>query len=251
MNDFTADIDMNKLPKHVAIIMDGNGRWAKKRNQQRIYGHQQGASSVRNVCEIAAEIGVKYLTLYTFSKENWARPKEEVDALMQMLLYHLINEEQTFMTNQIRLQTIGDIEGLSQETKQALLTMIDKTKNNTRMTLVLALNYSAKWEIVEMVKNISKEVKNNQMEISDIDENTISSFLSTKNMPDVDLLIRTSGEERISNFMLWQIAYAELYFTNVLWPDFSKKDFCQAIVDYQKRERRYGKTTEQIITNEK
>ncbi len=246
MNDFTLNIDKNKLPQHVAIIMDGNGRWAKQRNQQRFYGHQQGVNSVRNVCEIATEIGIKYLTLYTFSKENWARPKEEVDALMQMLLYHIINEEQTFMTNQIRLQTIGDIDGLAQETKQALLTMMDKTKNNTKMTLVLALNYSAKWEIVEMVKGISKKVKDDQINISDIDENMVSSFLTTKNMPDVDLLIRTSGEERISNFMLWQIAYAELYFTDVLWPDFSKQDFCQAIADYQKRERRYGKTTEQI-----
>ena len=247
MEDIFVDINMNKLPKHVAIIMDGNGRWAKKRNEQRIYGHQRGVQTVKDICEVEAKMGIKYLTLYTFSKENWSRPEDEVNALMQMLLYYLSNEEDMFMTNRIKLQTIGDVEGLPEETKQALLTMTDKTKNNTGLNLILALNYSAKWEIVKMVKDISQNVLNKQINIVDVDERTISAYLCTKNMPDVDLLIRTSGEKRISNFMLWQIAYAELYFTDVLWPDFSQKDFCDAMKDYQKRERRYGKTSDQIV----
>ncbi|MDO5760034.1 MAG: isoprenyl transferase [Bacteroidota bacterium] len=246
MEDLINKIDKNKLPSHVAIIMDGNGRWAKQRNKERVYGHQHGAQSVRNICEIAAEIGVKYLTLYTFSKENWARPKQEVDALMQMLIYYLNHEEKTFMDNQIRLTTIGDTSELSIETQEALTTMMDKTKNNKKMTLVLALNYSSKWELVQMVKRISEDILANKIKVLDIDEDTLANNLCTKDMPDVDLLIRTSGEERISNFMLWQIAYSELYFTDILWPDFSKKDFCEAILDYQKRERRYGKTSEQI-----
>ncbi|MBR1770034.1 MAG: isoprenyl transferase [Bacteroidales bacterium] len=235
-------IDRNNLPQHVAIIMDGNGRWAKKQNKERIYGHQHGVVSVRNVCEASAELGIKYLTLYTFSKENWARPKEEVDALMKMLVYTIGKEEKTLMDNNIRLQTIGDTQELSEETSSALLSMIDKTKSNSGMTLVLALNYSSKWEITEAIKQMLRA----NIPAEEVSEETLSSYLCTKDMPDVDLLIRTSGEERISNFLLWQIAYAELYFTPVLWPDFSKEDFYSAIVSYQSRQRRFGKTGEQV-----
>lgn len=239
-------IDEQRIPTHVAVIMDGNGRWAKKQNKDRIYGHQHGVDSVRNVCEIATELGVKYLTLYTFSKENWLRPKEEVDALMKMLVYTIAQEEKTLMDNDIRLETIGDTSELSKEAKEALLGMIEKTKNNKGMTLILALNYSARWEIIEMTKQISSLVEQKKLNIEDINEDMVSKHLTTKDIPDVDLLIRTSGEERISNFLLWQIAYSELYFTSVLWPDFSKQDFIDAIVNYQSRERRFGKTSEQI-----
>src|SRR5574344_346530 len=202
--------------------MDGNGRWAKKQHKERIYGHQHGVDAVRAVTEASAELGIKYLTLYTFSKENWNRPKEEVDALMKMLVYTISQEEKTLMDNNIKLETIGDLSEINQETKDALLKTIDNTKNNTRMTLILALNYSSRWEIVKGVKEISKQVKDNKLNIDEIDEKTISNHLTTKNYPDPDLLIRTSGEYRISNYLLWQLAYSELYFTDVLWPDFNK-----------------------------
>lgn len=244
---YSNTIDKDRLPVHVAIIMDGNGRWAKKQNKERIFGHQHGVESVRNVCEASAQLGIKYLTLYTFSKENWNRPKQEVEALMNMLVYTIGKEEKTLMDNNIRLQTIGDIDQLSKETHGALVSMMDKTRNNSGMTLILALNYSAKWEIVQMTRRVATLVKQNKIEEKEIDENTVSQNLCTKDIPDVDLLIRTSGEERISNFMLWQIAYAELYFTDVLWPDFSKEDYYKAIVDYQSRERRYGRTSQQIL----
>ena len=245
-SNYKENIDKNNLPKHIAIIMDGNGRWAKKQGKERIYGHQNGVQSVRNVCEACAELGVEYLTLYTFSKENWNRPKEEVEALMKMLVYTIAQEEKTLMDNGVKLDTIGDTMELSEETRDALLGMIEKTKDNKRMTLVLALNYSARWEIVEMVKQIASKIKADEIKQEEIDETLVSNHLTTKGMPDVDLLVRTSGEYRISNYLLWQIAYAELYFTDVLWPDFTKEELYKAIYDYQHRERRFGKTSEQL-----
>ncbi len=246
MQDFKSQINKDKLPKHIAIIMDGNGRWAKKQGKQRIFGHQNGVSAVRNVCEACAELGVNFLTLYTFSKENWNRPQQEVEALMHMLVTTIANEEKTLMDNNIRLQTIGDDGQLPKDTRQALDYIKQKTLHNNRMSLVLALNYSSRWEIVQATKHIAQRVLNKEISIDDIDQQMFAQALTTKDMPDVDLLIRTSGEIRISNYLLWQIAYSELYFTDVLWPDFSKEDLYKAIVDYQHRERRYGKTSEQI-----
>ncbi|MBR1773950.1 MAG: isoprenyl transferase [Bacteroidales bacterium] len=239
-------INKDRLPVHIAIIMDGNGRWAKKQNKERIFGHQNGVNAVRNVCEAGAELGIGYLTLYTFSKENWNRPKEEVDALMKMLVVTIGNEEKTLMDNNIRLQTIGDTLELNNDTRTALLNLIEKTSKNTGMTLVLALNYSSRWEITKAVKEIAKDFSENKINEKDIDEKLVSSYLTTKDMPDPDLLIRTSGELRISNYLLWQIAYSELYFSDVLWPDYSKEDLYKAIIDYQKRERRFGKTSAQV-----
>ncbi|MDR1725578.1 MAG: isoprenyl transferase [Bacteroidales bacterium] len=240
------NIIKNKLPSHVAIIMDGNGRWAKQKGQERIFGHQNGVTAVRNVTEAAAETGIKILTLYTFSTENWNRPKEEIDALMSMLVHTIAQEEKTLMNNDIALQTIGNIDYLPLKTKEALFNIIEKTKNNKRMTLVLALNYSSRWEITKAVKDICMDVSNDKLKLNDITQQTISNYLCTKNYPDPDLLIRTSGEYRLSNYLLWQIAYTELYFTDILWPDFSKEDFYKAIIDFQKRERRFGKTSEQV-----
>ena len=239
-------IDTKKIPKHVAIIMDGNGRWAQKRRLSRINGHKNGVKSVRDVVEASAELGVKALTLYTFSTENWSRPKMEVDVLMSLLVNSLKNELETLQKNQVKLQTIGNIERLPQKARKELKEVIEKTKNNTGLTLTLALNYGAKEEIVNAVKIISKKIVNNELEIEEIDEKIINSHLYTFTLPVVDFLIRTSGEKRISNFLLWQIAYAELYFTDVLWPDFRKEDFYEAILNYQRRERRFGKTSEQI-----
>ena len=239
-------IDTKKIPKHVAIIMDGNGRWAQKRRLSRINGHKNGVKSVRDVVEASAELGVKALTLYTFSTENWSRPKMEVDVLMSLLVNSLKNELETLQKNQVKLQTIGNIERLPQKARKELKEVIEKTKNNTGLTLTLALNYGAKEEIVNAVKIISKKIVNNELEIEEIDEKIINSHLYTFTLPVVDFLIRTSGEKRISNFLLWQIAYAELHFTDVLWPDFGKEDFYEAILNYQRRERRFGKTSEQI-----
>ena len=246
MEDYKLRINKDNLPKHISVIMDGNGRWAKKQGKERIFGHQNGINSVRNICEACAELGIKLLTLYTFSKENWKRPKSEVDALMNMLVVTIGNEEKTLMDNNIKLETIGDYAELSQKTQDALNEIKQKTKNNSGMTLVLALNYSSRWEIVEATKHIANLVKNNKLSVEDIDENIFAKSLQTKDMDDVDLLIRTSGELRISNYLLWQIAYSELYFTDVLWPDFSKQDLYKAIVDYQHRERRFGKISEQV-----
>ena len=246
MNSLKDAINKNNLPSHIAIIMDGNGRWAKKQNKERIYGHQNGVTAVRNVCEAGAELGIKYLTLYTFSKENWNRPKEEVEALMNMLVVTIGNEEKTLMDNNIRLQTIGDTEELSDDTKNALFALIEKTSRNSGMTLVLALNYSSRWEITQAVKKAAGDAIKGIINVKDINEEVFSSYLTTKDMPDPDLLIRTSGELRISNYLLWQIAYSELYFTDVLWPDYSKEDLYKAIIDYQNRERRFGKTSAQI-----
>jgi len=243
------NIDKNQLPKHVAIIMDGNGRWAKKQGKPRVFGHKNGVKSVQEIVEAAAELGINTLTLYTFSTENWNRPKQEVDVLMGLLVKSLRKELKTLTKNNIKLQTIGKINELPIKVVNELNEVIEKTKNNSRLTLNLALNYSAKEEIVNAIKNISKKVVNKAISIEEIDENIINNHLYTVTLPDVDFLIRTSGEKRISNFMLWQIAYAELYFTDVLWPDFRKEDFFQAIAEYQHRERRFGKTSEQIKNN--
>ncbi|MCP4552172.1 MAG: isoprenyl transferase [Bacteroidetes bacterium] len=240
-------IYLDKLPQHIAIIMDGNGRWAKMHGKQRIFGHQNGVTAVRETTEAAAELGVKFLTVYAFSTENWNRPKFEVDALMRLLVESIEKETPTLNENNIRLNAIGDIKSLHKKNYNQLIKTIKATADNDRMTLTLALSYSARWEIVETVKSIAEKVKNNQLNLADIDHQLFSSHLNTASMPDPELLIRTSGERRISNFLLWQIAYAELYFTQTLWPDFRKEDLYEAIIDYQSRERRFGKTSEQIL----
>lgn len=239
-------INTSELPKHIAIIMDGNGRWAKEHGKARIFGHKHGVRSVRDVVEGAGEIGLKYLTLYAFSTENWNRPKVEVAALMQLLVNTISNEVAELNKNNVRLLTIGDINSLPGNCERELKKAIDETKNNTGLTLVLALSYSSKWEITEAVKKISEKVQNGQIEIKDITSQTIDEHLQTSEIPDPELLIRTSGEFRISNYLLWQIAYSELYFTDKLWPDFSKEDLFSAILDFQKRERRFGLTSEQL-----
>jgi len=240
-------INTQKLPSHVAIIMDGNGRWAKKRGLSRIFGHQHAINSVKEVTEAAAELGVKYLTLYTFSTENWDRPLDEVNALMDLFVKSIERETPTLKKNNIRLAAIGDFSRLPQSVYNRMQSCVEETKENTRMTLVLALSYSSRWEITNAVKEIANQVLSGDLKVADIDEVKISSCLTTANIPDPDLLIRTSGELRISNFLLWQIAYSELYFTPVNWPDFSKNDFYEAILSYQSRERRFGKTGEQIV----
>lgn len=239
-------IDISRLPKHVAIIMDGNGRWAKKQGKERYYGHQVGVQSVKKVAEAAAELGVEYITLYAFSTENWNRPKEEVDAIMALLIEAIAQETPTLMKNNIKLEVIGDIAQMAKENQEALKNVIEKTKDNSRMTMVLALSYSSRWEITNAVKEIAIKVANNELKPEDITQETISCHLNTKKYPDPDLLIRTSGEYRISNYLLWQIAYSELYFTNTLWPEFDKESFYEAIIDFQSRERRFGKTSEQV-----
>ncbi|MGV9004970.1 isoprenyl transferase [Flavobacterium sp.] len=239
-------IDTDRLPKHLAIIMDGNGRWAKKQGLLRALGHERGTKSVKVTVETCAKLGIENLTLYAFSTENWNRPKLEVDTLMKLLISSLKKELETLQKNNICLNTIGNIELLPSKAKNELLTVIEKTKNNTRMTLTLALSYGAREELLNAIKKISDKVKNNIISIDSIDESIINQHLYTHNLPDVDLVIRTSGEHRISNFLLWQIAYAEFYFTDVLWPDFKEDDLYEAIISYQKRERRFGKTSEQI-----
>ncbi|MDR1006904.1 MAG: isoprenyl transferase [Bacteroidales bacterium] len=236
----------NEIPKHIAIIMDGNGRWAKQKGKERIFGHQNGVSAVRNVTEAAAEIGVKVLTLYTFSTENWNRPKDEIDALMSMLVHTIAQEEKTLMDNDIALQTIGDTAALPEQTRAALAEIKKTTRNNKRMILVLALNYSSRWEITKAIKDIAADVEHGKLHSADITEGKVNQYLETKDYPEPDLLIRTSGEYRLSNYLLWQMAYTELYFTDVLWPDFSKENFYEAIVNFQQRERRFGKTSEQL-----
>ena len=240
------NINTNNLPKHIAIIMDGNGRWAKKQGFLRAFGHENGAKSVRMTVETCARLGVENVTLFAFSTENWNRPKLEVDTLMKLLVKSLKKELKTLLDNNIKLNTIGDIDMLPISTQKKLQEVIELTKNNTRLTMTVALSYGSRAEIVAAVKNICEKVKNNIISIDTIDESIINEHLYTHNLPDVDLLIRTSGEHRISNFLLWQIAYSELYFTDVLWPDFKEDDLYQAIISYQKRERRFGKTSEQI-----
>jgi undecaprenyl diphosphate synthase len=240
-------INLEKLPNHIAVIMDGNGRWAKTQGKPRVFGHKNGVTSVREVTEAAAELGINYLTLYAFSTENWSRPSFEVNALMTLLVETVKSELKTLNKNNIRLQAIGDLSKLPTKTYKTLLEGIELTKDNTRMTLVLALNYSSRWEIVEATKKIALDVQNGILKVDDIDAALFSSNLTTKDIPDPELMIRTSGEHRISNYLLWQAAYAEFYFTPVLWPDFRKDDFYQAIIDFQGRERRFGKTSEQLV----
>ncbi|PRZ25056.1 isoprenyl transferase [Flavobacterium granuli] len=240
------NINKNKLPRHLAIIMDGNGRWAKQQGFLRTIGHESGSKSVKEIIKTSAKLGIEFLTLYAFSTENWNRPKIEVDTLMKILIRSLKKELPTLEQNNIRLNTIGNLEKLPQSAQKELLDVIEKTKNNTHMTLTLALSYGAREEMVSAIKEISNKVKNNIISIDSIDDSIINEHLYTHDLPDVDLLIRTSGEHRISNFLLWQIAYAELYFTDILWPDFKEQDLYEAIVSYQKRERRFGKTSEQI-----
>jgi len=240
------NINKDNLPKHLAIIMDGNGRWAKKQGLMRAFGHENGTKSVRTTVECCAKLGIENLTLYAFSTENWNRPKLEVDTLMKLLINSLKNELKTLVENNIRLNTIGNLEKLPKSAQKELSEVINKTKDNTRMTLTLALSYGSREELISAIKNISSKVKNNIISTDAIDESIINQHLYTQNLPDVDLLIRTSGEHRISNFLLWQIAYAELYFTDVLWPDFTEQNLYEAIISYQKRERRFGKTSEQI-----
>lgn len=236
----------NRLPRHVAIIMDGNGRWAQRQGEQRIFGHQHGVRAVRDTTEAAAELGVKFLTLYAFSTENWNRPKAEVDALMELLIQTIHAETATLNKNNIRLLAIGDLQSLPGNCYQQLQEAIAATAANTQMSLVLALSYSSKWELLEAVKRISREVKEGKLDASAINDELFSSYLTTAGIPDPELLIRTSGEYRISNFLLWQIAYSELYFTDKLWPEFSKEDFYAALIDYQQRERRFGLVSEQL-----
>jgi len=241
-----ARIDLDRLPKHVAVIMDGNGRWAQSQGQPRVFGHRNGVKAVDQTTEAATELGIKYLTLYAFSTENWGRPKSEVDALMELLVETIKLEVPKLQKNNIRLQAIGNLLNLPKHSRETLQEAIEATANNDRMTLVLALNYSAKWEIIEAVRSIANRAREGHITPSSIDEDTFTEALSTKGMPDPELLIRTSGEARISNFLLWQLAYAELHFTPTFWPDFRKEHFYQAILDFQDRERRFGKTSAQI-----
>jgi len=238
------------IPQHIAIIMDGNGRWAKKQGKIRTAGHEAGTKSVRKIVEESVRLNIKYLTLYTFSTENWNRPKYEINALMQILANSLNKEEPTLNKNNIRLHAIGHLDQLKKDIKKQLMQVIDNTSKNDGLNLVLALSYSAKWEIIEAVKTIAEDVKQNKLKSNDITKDLFKDYLCTKNIPDPDLLIRTGGEQRISNFLLWQIAYSELYFTPCLWPDFDEKALKEAIIDYQNRERRFGKTSEQLIHNE-
>ena len=239
-------IDLDNVPKHIAIIMDGNGRWAKEKGLPRIAGHREGINSVRDITKICGKIGVKYLTLYTFSTENWNRPKKEVKALMALLLSTIKSEIKELHKNNVKFSTIGNISLLPEGTINGIKEGIDLTINNTGLNLILALNYGSRQEILEAVRNISDEIKKGELDNTSIDENVFSSFLDTKNYPDPDLLIRTSGELRISNFLLWQCAYTEMYLTNTYWPAFREEDLFKAILDFQDRERRFGKTSEQI-----
>tara|TARA_B110000503_G_scaffold23217_1_gene36211 strand:+ start:5488 stop:6207 length:720 start_codon:yes stop_codon:yes gene_type:complete len=239
---------MKKLPEHVAIIMDGNGRWANQRGKQRGMGHKKGASAVREIIEEAADNGIKYLTLFTFSTENWSRPEDEVGILMHLLLSSLKKEFNRLNNNNIKLKSIGDLEGLPHLVREELNYVVEKTKDNTGLTLTLALNYGAKEELTNAMRTIANKVKNSIISPEKVDQSMINEHLYSHYLPAVDLLIRTSGEERISNFLLWHIAYAELYFTTTLWPDFSKEDLKKALINYGKRERRFGKTSEQLTT---
>ena len=245
--NFKKQIDTERLPRHIAIIMDGNGRWAKQKGKLRIFGHQNGVKAVRDTVEGAAEIGIEYLTLFAFSTENWNRPKAEINALMTLLVSTINKETKTLNDNNIRLQAIGDLRSLPKNCCTELMEAIEKTSKNKKMTLVLALSYSSKWEIVNAVKKIAEKIQKKEISAEEIDENLFESELCTAGMPEPELMIRTSGEHRISNYLLWQLAYAELYFTEKLWPDFRRDDLFEAIVDFQKRERRFGKISEQLI----
>lgn len=239
-------IDKNRLPKHIAIIMDGNGRWAKQRNLDRAFGHKEGVSAVRRALEAAVKAGISYLTLYTFSTENWKRPEEEVRALMALMIQAVANETPDLIKNNVRVKVIGDTDRLPTDTQKALDHCLDSTSVCTGTTVVLALSYSSKWELTKAVKDITNDIESGKLDKESISEELIGSYLQTKDFPDPDILIRTGGELRISNFLLWQIAYSELYFTDQLWPDFNEESLFQSIVDFQNRERRFGKTSEQI-----
>ena len=240
------NIHIDHLPQHIAIIMDGNGRWAKQKGKLRVFGHEKGSKAVKEAVEACAELGVKNLTLYAFSTENWNRPKLEVQTLMKLLISSLKKEIKTLQKNNIKLNAIGDLKALPEKVYKELIDVINLTKSNDKLTLTLALSYGSRAELINTIKEISIKVKNNIISPEKIDESVINEHLYTRNLPDVDLLIRTSGEQRISNFLLWQIAYAELYFTNIFWPDFTKYHLYEAIINYQKRERRFGKTSEQL-----
>lgn len=240
------NIDPLRVPQHVAIIMDGNGRWAKQKGHMRIFGHRHGVKAVRASIEAAAEVGVKYLTMYAFSTENWTRPQQEINDLMELLVSTIEDELPTLMKNRIRLETVGNIQQLPTKCQEQLKKTKAKTAENDRLTLILALSYSGRGDIIEAVKKVARQVEDGKLKVGEIDEQSLNRALSTADYPHPDLLIRSSGEQRISNFLMWEIAYSELYFTPVLWPDFTKDDFYRAIVDYQGRERRFGKTSEQI-----
>lgn len=242
-------IDLTRVPQHIAIIMDGNGRWAQKQGQERLFGHSFGVDSVRDTVKGARELGVKYLTMYAFSTENWGRPKEEVDGLMELMVNTIVKELPDLMAQGIRIHGIGNLQELPENCQRELLHAIDETKNNTNLHLILALNYSSKWELTEATKKIAKAVQQGALLVDEITEKTISEYLNTQPFPDPELLIRTSGEQRLSNYLLWQLAYAEFYFTEVLWPDFNQEELFKAVWDYQQRERRFGKTSAQL-TNE-
>ncbi len=246
MQSLKESIDMQRLPRHIAIIMDGNGRWAKEKGQDRLYGHFHGVESVRDIVEGCAELGVEYLTLYAFSTENWDRPQTEVTGLMELLVETIRKETETLNKNNIKLHVIGDMGMLPDYAKKALQESLDITGRNTGLNLVMALSYSSRWELLEAVKQIARDVKDGKIEVESISQYTIQQYLSTKEFPDPELMVRTSGEYRISNFLLYQLAYAELYFTNVRWPDFRKENLYEAIIDFQNRERRFGKTGDQI-----
>ena len=246
MSQLKQQINTERLPQNIAIIMDGNGRWAKIHGLERYIGHQYGVSSVREITEASAELGLKYLTLYAFSTENWNRPKEEVDAIMTLLIDTIEKETPVLMKNNVRLLAIGNLTQLPEDARRKFTACIECTAHNTGLSLVLALSYSSRWEITDAMKTAVRLAQKGELTAEDINEQTVNSLLTTANIPDPDLLIRTSGEMRISNFLLWQLAYSELYFTDTLWPDFNKEEFYKAIIDYQHRERRFGKTGEQI-----
>ncbi|MDD2488422.1 MAG: isoprenyl transferase [Bacteroidales bacterium] len=239
-------INPQRLPKHVAIIMDGNGRWAKCQGKDRLFGHQNGVESVREVTEASVELGIKFITFYAFSTENWNRPVDEIEGLMHLMIQAIENETPTLMKNNVRFEVIGDIQKINKETKEAIERITEKTKNNRALTMIIALSYSSRWEIEQAIKTIALEVKDGELDIDDINQDLISNHLCTKNYPDPDLLIRTSGEYRISNFLMWQLSYSELYFTDVFWPDFKRENYYEAILDFQSRERRFGKISEQL-----
>ena len=241
------DIDKTRVPQHVAIIMDGNGRWAQRQAHQRIFGHQNAMTAVRQAVEAAVACGVKYLTLYTFSTENWNRPQDEIDGLMELLIKAVRDETKTLMDNNVRLQTIGDTNRIPEKSRSKLMECIDTTAGNTAMTLVLALSYSSRWEVAQALRALCSDARDGRIQPADIDEETLRRYLVTKDYPDPDLLIRTGGELRISNVLLWQMAYTELYFSEQLWPDFRHEDFYSAVYDYQNRQRRFGKTGDQVV----
>jgi undecaprenyl diphosphate synthase len=245
--DLKQQIDKARMPRHIAIIMDGNGRWAKKQGLARVFGHKRGVETVHNITVAATELGIEYLTLYTFSTENWNRPKEEIDALMNLLVDTIVKETPTLMDNNVRLLTIGDLNRLPEAARRKFMACVEQTAGNTGLSMVIALSYSARWEIINAMQTAVRRAQAGELRAEDVNEQLVSSLMTTANMPDPDLLIRTSGELRISNFLLWQLAYSELYFTDCLWPDFTPEELYKAILDYQNRERRFGKTSEQVV----